>query len=77
MAALANEAAGDGPNLEAWRALQVWLEGAERRVTVSYAADLAALIPPIAVRLRRDFGAILNLIRAHAVLHQAGRDRDG
>lgn len=77
MAALANEAAGDDPDLEAWRSLQVWLEGAERRVTILYAAELANLIPPIAVRLRRDFGAILNLIRAHAVLHQASRERDG
>jgi len=37
---------------------------------------LAELIPPVAVRLRRDFGALLNLIRAHALLHQASRDRD-
>jgi hypothetical protein len=28
------------------------------------------------VRLRRDFGAVLNLICAHAVLHQASRPRD-
>src|SRR3712207_9265111 len=28
------------------------------------------------VRLRRDFGALLNLIRAHAILHQATRERD-
>ena len=75
MAALANEATGDGPDMDVWLAVQVWLEGAERRVTVPYAANLASLIPPIAVRLRRDFGAILNLIRAHAVLHQASRDR--
>jgi hypothetical protein len=33
-------------------------------------------IPPISVRLRRDFGAVLNLIRAHATLHQASRERD-
>jgi len=77
MAALANEADGGGLDVNVWRALQVWLEGAERRVTVPYAADLAGLIPPIAVRLRRDFGAILNLIRAYAVLHQASRKRDG
>ena len=76
MAALANEATGDGPDVNVWQAVQVWLEGAERRVTVPYAANLASLIPPIAVRLRRDFGAILNLIRAHAVLHQASRERD-
>jgi DNA-binding transcriptional ArsR family regulator len=30
----------------------------------------------VAVRLRRDFGALLNLIRAHALLHQASRVRD-
>ena len=35
------------------------------------------MIPPVAVRLRRDFGAVLNLIRAHAVLHQETRQRDG
>jgi hypothetical protein len=76
MAALANEAADQGPELETWQALQVWLEGVESRVTVRYAAVLAGLIPPVAVRLRRDFGPILNLIRSHAVLHQANRERD-
>ena len=34
-------------------------------------------MPPVAVRLRRDFGKVLNLIRAHALLHQATRERDG
>jgi hypothetical protein len=43
---------------------------------VPYAGELAAAIPPVAVRLRRDFGALLNLIRAHAILHQASRERD-
>jgi urease gamma subunit len=43
---------------------------------VPFAAYLAAAIPPVAVRLRRDFGAILNLIRAHAILHQASREKD-
>ncbi len=77
MTVLANEAASAGLDLEAWRALQVlWLEGSERRVTVPYSGELAGLIPPIAVRLRRDFGALLNLTRAHAILHQASRERD-
>ncbi len=31
--------------------------------TVPYAKDLAELVPPVAVRLRRDFGALLALIR--------------
>src|SRR5919107_1314943 len=64
------------PDLERWHALQRWLEGAEHRVTIPYAKALARLVPPVAVRLRRDFGALLNLIRAHAVLHQATRERD-
>jgi len=65
------------PNFEVWHALQVWLESAEYRVTVPYAKQLAKLVPPLAVRLRRDFGAVLNLIRAHTLLHQASRERDG
>jgi hypothetical protein len=77
MAALAEEAGEAGPNFERWHALQVWLESSEHRVFISYAKILADLIPPVAVRLRRDFGALLNLIRAHALLHQATRKRDG
>jgi hypothetical protein len=76
MAALAEEAGEAGPNVEPWHALQVWLEGADHRVWIPYAKILAELIPPVAVRLRRDFGALLNLIRAHALLHQATRERD-
>jgi transposase-like protein len=77
MAALAVEAGEARPNFEPWHALQVWLESAEHRVWIPYAKKLAELIPPVAVRLRRDFGALLNLIRAHALLHQATRERDG
>lgn len=57
-------------------ALQEWLAASEHRVAVPYAGELAAAIPPVAVRLRRDFGALLNLIRAHAILHQANREGD-
>ena len=65
-------------NLEPWHALQRWLESpsAARSVTIPYADALAKLVPPLAVRLRRDFGALLSLIRAHAILHQATRERD-
>jgi hypothetical protein len=76
MAALAGEAAREAPDLDAWHALQTWLGAAEHRVAVPYAGELARTIPPVAVRLRRDFGAVLNLIRAHATLHQASRERD-
>ena len=59
-----------------WHALQQWLQGAEHRVYIPYAEALAKLVPTIAVRLRRDFPAILRLVCAHAILHQATRDRD-
>ena len=72
---LADESNGDG-DLEPWRDLQRWLTDAEHRVTIPYARRLAQQVPPVAVRLRRDFGSVLALIRAHAVLHQASRDRD-
>jgi hypothetical protein len=75
LAALAEEYTIEEVDLEPWLALQRWLEDAERRVTIPYAKDLARLVPPVAVRLRRDFGALLNLIRAHGVLHQATRER--
>jgi hypothetical protein len=64
------------PDLTRWHDLQVWLATAEHRVTVPYAAALAELVPPVAVRLRRDFRAVLSLIRSHALLHQASRERD-
>jgi 5S rRNA maturation endonuclease (ribonuclease M5) len=75
LAALADETTTH-IDVDEWLQLQRWLAGAEHRVTVPYAGRLASLIPPIAVRLRRDFGTLLALIRAHAVLHQLNRDRD-
>jgi hypothetical protein len=75
LAALARES-GEEPDLQEWHALQEWLEAAEHRVTIPFAATLARKIPAVAVRLRRDFGALLCLIRAHAILHQATRERD-
>ena len=59
-----------------WHALQTWLVGAEHRVVLPFGKALAEMMEPSAVRLRRDFGSILELIRAHAVLHQASRGRD-
>src|SRR5262249_3467921 len=50
--------------------------GAEHRVAVPFGPVLAEQIPPLAVRLRRDFELLLNLIATHALLHQATRPRD-
>jgi hypothetical protein len=59
-----------------WIALQIWLTRAEHRVVIPYAMALSELVPPVAVRLRRDFGLLLSLIKSHAILHQASRERD-
>ncbi len=59
-----------------WLALQQWLANGDHRVSIPYAEMLAEQIAPVAVRLRRDFGQLLGLIRAHAILHQATRERD-
>jgi hypothetical protein len=64
------------PHYGEWHELQHWLAAAENRVSIPYAEDLAELISPMAVRLRRDFGALLALIRTHAMLHQATREHD-
>ena len=63
-------------DLQPWHSLQLWLAGTARPVVVPYATRLADLVPPIAVRLRRDFTQLLRLIEAHALLHQVTRDRD-
>jgi hypothetical protein len=71
-----NAAKTNSINYAPWHALQAWLGGGERRVVIPFAAVLAELIPPVAVRLRRDFQLLLTLIRAHALLHQETRDKD-
>lgn len=67
---------GDG-DLAEWRDLQNWIAGQDNRVTIPFALALADLVPPVAVRLRRDFSTVLNLVKAHAILHQQTRERDG
>ena len=59
-----------------WQALQRWLGFAEHKVTIPFGVKLSQKIPNVAVRLRRDFMAVLNLIKAHALLHQANRELD-
>lgn len=74
--AQARPAVDAGPAQERWQGFQSWLEQASGDAVIPYAEQLAELIPPVAVRLRRDFPAVLSLIRAHALLHQATRSRD-
>jgi hypothetical protein len=63
-------------DLSQWHALQTWLATGPAWVVIPFADQLAQLVPPVAVRLRRDFKTVLMLIRAHALLHQASRRKD-
>jgi len=78
--ALAEDASGEGKdkptNFTKWHALQRWILAGECRVVVPFAVELGQLIPPIAVRLRRDFTLLLSLIKAYALLHRKTRLAD-
>jgi len=64
------------PDLGPFLAMQRWLEvSGASHVTVPFAAVLADLVPPAAVRMRRDFRQLLTCIQAVALLHQQQRDR--
>jgi len=81
LADLADRRNGHGPvavDLRPWHALQRYLELAGSwEVAIPFAREIAAGANPRALRLRRDFTALLNLIAAHALLHQTHRERDG
>ena len=63
-------------HLDQWRAFQDWLAAGQRRVVVPFARVLAEAILIRAVRQRRDFSQILNLVKAHALLHRNHRESD-
>ena len=61
----------------AWHELQSWLaRQGESRAVIPFLTGLSELMPTATTRLRRDFPALLSLIRAHAILHRATRDTD-
>jgi hypothetical protein len=74
--ALAQEGNRGEVDLTRWKALQTWLAGGFDQVVIPFADMLAERLPPVAIRLRRDFKTVLMLIKAHALLQQASRQRD-
>jgi hypothetical protein len=63
-------------DFDAWQELQAWIAAhGETRVLIPFLRALSELMPTGATRLRRDFVSLLCLIRAHAILYQAQRER--
>lgn len=56
--------------------LHTYLAGQDNRVVVPFEDELSDLVEVGANRMRRDYDRILDLIEAHAVLHQESRERD-
>jgi len=68
-----NENAAD---YEPAKGLHTYLAGQDNRVVVPFEDEIAGLVDVSANRMRRDYDRIMDLIEAHAVLHQESRDRD-
>jgi len=66
----------DNIDIAPWHALQQAIALEPPHIVIPFALELADLIPPVAVRLRRDYPTILALIEAHALLHQVNRERN-
>ena len=65
-----------GIDFRPWHDFQRWLAAGDREVIIPFARTLVRLIPPRAVRLRRDVGQLLRAIKTHALLHRQHRRRD-
>lgn len=83
MQSLARQAAAPGTSggltdedVKPWRTLQQYLAATPDTVVIPYAPILTDLIPPAAVRLRRDLTTLLSLIQTHTLLHKATRERN-
>lgn len=79
-AILAAQASGrrlDPTVLAGWRSLDKFLERGSHHVVIPYVQTLGRLVPPVSLRLGRDFPSVLSLIRAHALLHRATRNYKG
>ena len=74
--ARAAEGKASEPNLSEFHALDRLIASEERRVVIPFAGRVADACDASATRMRRDFQAVMGLVQAHALLHQARRKRD-
>jgi hypothetical protein len=79
MAGIAARAAGVDVapvELSGWHDFQRWIALGPNDAVVPFAQQIAAEIPPLMVRFRRDAGSLFSFIKASALLHQAQRQVD-
>ena len=74
--ALKAEGGSDEIDLAEFQALDLWIRAGGCNVSVPFAQSVAEACDPKAVRMRRDFRAVLGLICASALVHQENRARD-
>lgn len=63
-------------DMKAWKSFQKWLAVNETRVIIPYSVPLSKMVDSNAIRIRRDFSKVLNLIKAHAIIHQRNRQKN-
>lgn len=62
---------------ERFIAFQLWLERlGTKEVTIPYAEILAESTNSTAIRMRRDFSLLINLIKIHAIIYQHQREKN-
>jgi hypothetical protein len=64
------------PDFGEFHALDRLIASGKCRVVIPFAGRISAASDASATRLRRDFRSVLGLVEAHALLHQAHRERD-
>jgi len=65
--------ANAGVDFNRWHDLQSEIGSLDRHVAIAYAPTLTALVPPVALRLKRDISQLMALIKAHALLNHRNR----
>lgn len=63
-------------DLKPWHDLYDAFRSASMEVSVPYAGEIARALPTSHDRIKRDFPHVLQLIKAHALLHSCSRDRN-